>query len=177
MEHDVEVETKEGRKNDAPVKSVSSLHLQPELCLTQTLRQDVIVANQGDSRGGRGGRGRNMPPSGGRGQGAGGRGDRVSGRGAGASAGRGASTTRPVALAASSSQTTAPHQTPAVTATEQPVVSAPVAVPVAAPAPSNGGSGWGWGGTTLAQKLKQAEIQKNLPPPAPVVQVVVEEVR
>ena len=115
-----------------------------------------------------------MPPSGGRGQGAGGRGDRVLGRGAGATTGRGASTTRPVAPAASSSQTTAPHQPPAVAATEQPVVSAPVTV--TAPAPSNGGSGWGWGGTTLAEKLKQAEIQKLLPPPVPVVQVVVEEV-
>lgn len=116
-----------------------------------------------------------MPPSGGRGQGAGGRGDRVSGRGGGAPAtGRGSSTARPVAAAASSSQTQAPaYQPPAVTTAEQPAVPAAVTVT----APSNGGSGWGWGGTTLAEKLKQAEIQKHLPPPAPVVQVIVEEVR
>lgn len=44
--------------------------------------------------------------------------------------------------------------------------SAPTATAV-----SGGSSGWGSGGTTLAEKLKQAEIQKLLPPPAPVVEV------
>lgn len=37
---------------------------------------------------------------------------------------------------------------------------------------SSGSSGWGKGGTTLADKIKLAEIQKLLPLPAPVVEVV-----
>lgn len=111
-----------------------------------------------------------MPPSGGRGQGSGGRGERVSGRGLGASQGRGSSAARPAAATV----TIAPAPTPAI----QPVAAVtPVAEqPLSNSAPSNGASGWGWGGTTLAQKLKQAEIQKLLPTPVPAPEVVVEEV-
>lgn len=109
-----------------------------------------------------------MPPAGGRGQGSGGRGDRVSGRGAGAPSGRGASTSRPAAPAAPIQ-----NQTPA----QQPVAVPEQAAPAPTPAASNGATGWRWGGPTLAEKLKQAEIQKHLPPPAPVVQIVREEVR
>lgn len=114
-----------------------------------------------------------MPPSGGRGQGAGGRGERVSGRGLGASQGRGSSATRPAAAAATA--TVAPAPTPATqpVATVTPVVEPPLSNS----APSNGASGWGWGGTTLAQKLKQAEIQKLLPTPVPAPEIVVDEVR
>ena len=36
---------------------------------------------------------------------------------------------------------------------------------------STSSSGWGSGGTTLAEKLKLAEIQKLLPPPVPIVEV------
>lgn len=136
--------------------------------LIRNIPQDAIGSNQGNDRGGRGGRGRSMPPAGGRGQGSGGRGDRVSGRGAGAPSGRGASTSRPAAPAAPLQ-----NQTPA----QQPVAVPEQAAPVPTPAASNGGTGWGWGGpTSLAEKLKQAEIQKLLPPPAPVVQIVREEV-
>lgn len=60
------------------------------------------------------------------------------------------------------------------------MVAAVTAAPAAASAQGSvsattGTLGWGWGGTTLAEKLKQAEIQKLLPPtPAPaVVQVSV----
>jgi hypothetical protein len=110
-----------------------------------------------------------MPPAGGRGQGSGGRGDRVSGRGAGAPSGRGSSTSRPAAPAAP-----VQNQTPA----QQPVAVPEQVAPASTPAASNGATGWGWGGpTSLAEKLKQAEIQKLLPPPAPVVQIVREEVR
>ena len=109
-----------------------------------------------------------MPPSGGRGQGAGGRGERVSGRGLGASQGRGSSAARPAAAAI------APAPTPAV---QPAAVVAPVTEqPTSNSAPTNGASGWGWGGTTLAQKLKQAEIQKLLPTPVPVPEILVEEV-
>ena len=136
--------------------------------------QDVISAQQ--DRGGRGGRGGSQ--SGGRGQGAGGRGagDRGIGRGPGApSAGRGASVPRSAAAAPQQS-----HQSTArVPVTEQSAVTAsaaPLAVSAAPSAPisSGGSSGWGSGGTTLAEKLKQAEIQK-LSPPVVIHQEVVEE--
>ena len=110
-----------------------------------------------------------MPPAGGRGQGSGGRGDRVSGRGAGPPPGRGSSISRPAAPAAP-----VQNQSPA----QQSVAVSEQVAPAPTPAASNGATGWGWGGpTSLAEKLKQAEIQKHLPPPAPVVQIVREEVR
>jgi hypothetical protein len=49
---------------------------------------------------------------------------------------------------------------------QQPTIETPAAV-----AGSSGSSGWGGGGMTLAEKLKQAEMQKLLPPPVPVVQI------
>ena len=109
-----------------------------------------------------------MPPSGGRGQGSGGRGERVSGRGLGASQGRGSSAARPAAALVALVPTQAVQPAAATTpVTEQPSSNS---------APSNGASGWGWGGTTLAQKLKQAEIQKSLPAPVPAPEILAEEV-
>lgn len=113
-----------------------------------------------------------MPTSGGRGQGAtAGRGG--AGRGGAPSQGRGPSVVRNPTqqnIIAATAQTTHVAET-------QPAVVAAVVAPVAAAAPvsvstSTGTVGWGCG-TTLAEKLKQAEIQKLLPPPLPVVQVIV----
>jgi hypothetical protein len=122
-------------------------------------------------RGGRGGRA--GPQSGGRGQGAGGRGggDRAVGRGAGISgAGRNTNPPRLTAVqSAQSSQSAAPAAVP-----DQSDSPTPAAVPVASSAPtapttSTGSSGWGSGGKTLAEKLKQAEIQKLAPPAQPEI--------
>ena len=96
------------------------------------------------------------------------RGERVTGRGLGALQGRGSSAARPAAAAVTPAPTPAVQPAAAVApVTEQPSSNS---------APSNGASGWGWGGTTLAQKLKQAEIQKLLPTPVPVPEILVEEV-
>lgn len=126
----------------------------------------MISAQQAD-RAGRGGRGRSMPPAGGRGQGAaGGRGDRPmnsGGRGGGGAsasfAGRGSSVSRPAA----------PSQPAQNQGWNQPQTSQPTFEQPTATTPSSGSSGWGSGGVTLAEKLKQAEIQKLLPPPTPVI--------
>jgi hypothetical protein len=122
-------------------------------------------------RGGRGGRA--GPQSGGRGQGAGGRGggDRSVGRGAGIS-GAGRSTNPPRLTAvqsAQSSQSAAPAAVP-----DQSDSPTPAAVPGASSAPtapttSTGSTGWGSGGKTLAEKLKQAEIQKLAPQAQPEI--------
>ena len=120
-----------------------------------------------------------MPPAAGRGQGAatGRGGDRAGGRGAPAP-GRGASASRPVPVpapqAAAQQQAAAPTSSATPVEVQQIAVSAPVvaSVPVSVPT-SNGASGWGRDGTTLAAKLKQAEIQRLLPPPAPVVHIEV----
>ena len=121
-------------------------------------------------RGGRGGRA--GPQSGGRGQGAGGRGggDRVVGRGAGISGtGRNTNPPKPSAVqSAQGSQAAAPAVTPdqldAPTPVTMPLASS---VPPTAPPASTGSTGWGSGGKTLAEKLKQAEIQKLAPPAVP----------
>lgn len=127
--------------------------------------QDALAAEQAlaADRGGRGGR------AGGRGQGAGGRGagDRGSGRGSGSSgAGRGPSVSRSTAPSSTGSQSTL-RSSPSdqIAAVTPALVATPP--PQAAPTSFVGSSGWGSGGTTLAEKLKLAEIQKLLPPPAP----------
>lgn len=128
----------------------------------------MINSQQSFDRGGRGGggRGRGMSIAGGRGQGIAGRGDRAMGRApSGPPPGRGASITRPSPTANS-----AQNQPVAPVAWDN----QPAAVAIVASTASTGGlKGWGTGGLTLAEKLKQAEIQKSLPP---VVVVVVEEV-
>ena len=146
---------------------------------TRNVFQDSGVFQQA----GRGGRG---PQTGGRGPG--GRGDRVGGRGpGGATSGRGTSVARPTV--STSHQPTArsgdsaivdhPVSQPAVvsgwgspTATVTATASAPtIAASASSTAASTSSSGWGSGGTTLAEKLKLAEIQKLLPPPVLVVVV------
>ena len=136
--------------------------------------QDVISAQQ--DRGGRGGRGGSQ--SGGRGQGAGGRGagDRGIGRGLGASsAGRGASAPRSAAPAPQlNHQSTARAALPEQSAVTGSVAPLAVSAAPSAPIVSGGSSGWGSGGTTLAEKLKQAEIQKLAPRPAAQQEIVEE---
>ena len=124
---------------------------------------------QVSDRGGRGGRAGQQ--SGGRGQGAGGRGggDRVVGRGAGISGtGRNTNPPRPAAVQpAQGNQSAAP-----AVITDQSDPPTPVTIPVAssvAPPASTGSTGWGSGGKTLAEKLKQAEIQKLAPLALPEV--------
>ena len=124
---------------------------------------------QVSDRGGRGGRA--GPQSGGRGQGAGGRGggDRAVGRGAGIS---GASrSTNPPRLTAVQPAQSIQAAVPAAIA-EQSDAPTPVTLPSATSAPtappaSSGSTGWGSGGKTLAEKLKQAEIQKLAPSTLP----------
>ena len=113
-----------------------------------------------------------MPPSGGRGQGAtAGRGG--AGRGGAPSQGRGPgvvrNTTQQNIIAATTHSTHVAETQPAIVAAIVAPVAAAASVSVSSP---TGTVGWGCG-TTLAEKLKQAEIQKLLPPPLPVVQVIV----
>lgn len=124
-------------------------------------------------RGGRGGRA--GPQSGGRGQGAGGRGggggDRAVGRGAGIS-GAGRNTNPPrltAAQSAQSSQSAAPAAVPDQSDSPTPATVPAASSAPAAPTTSTGSTGWGSGGKTLAEKLKQAEIQKLAPPAQPEI--------
>ena len=121
---------------------------------------------QVSDRGGRGGRA--GPQSGGRGQGAGGRGggDRAVGRGAGISgAGRNTNPPRLTAVqSAQSNQSAAPAAISDQSDAPTPVTMPPTSSAATALPASSGSSGWGSGGKTLAEKLKQAEIQKLAPP-------------
>ena len=144
-----------------------------------------------DRNGGRGGRGRSLPPTGGRGAGGAARGDKGAGRGAttgpgGAPAGgappaggRGTSVSRSTnERPTNGEQTPSPPPSHASRQSDHHRESEPSKGKSSAPPPPaknvvtgpSANTPWGTGGMNLAEKLKLAELQKNLPPPpAPVV--------
>ena len=152
----------------------------------------VAQVTDRDRNGGRGGRGRSLPPAGGRGAGGAARGDKGAGRGgtSGAPAGgappaggRGTSVSR-----STNERPTNGEQTPSPPLPSQGSRQSDHHRDHRESEPSKGKSSsappppaknvvtgpsantpWGTGGMNLAEKLKLAELQKTLPPPAPVV--------